>query len=221
MFLSSEVTGKLYEVKTYQMTDARGISHDSLQDILENQLMEDGVTYEIDILAASEKYCAVKCTITGKNGRKIYRVNDVNVEDVTSRDPSQQNFAQEHPLIAATNSAVDNAVKAYLKFPKVIPNDEFEPLEDVTEDKNTEMEHKETVMDSDVEETLEKSLAEKIAELGQVMAPPSSKYKDKTLAEIWEINQGWFNYIKNSNRSDTYIVAREFAKLKEMEKEQP
>lgn len=225
MLLLSEITGKEYEVKTYLMDkveNVRGLSHDSLQDILENQL--EGVSYSTEIIAASEKYCAVKCVITDENGRKIQRVSDINVEDVSSREVSQQNFAKEHPLIAATNSAVDNAVKAYLKFPKTVSNDEYEAYEESeknqeevssTEDLQTDLQ-----TENSEKETVEKSLSERIEELGQVMVPSSSKYKGKTLAEIWEINREWFNYIKNSNRSNTYAKAREFAKLKELEKEQ-
>ena len=226
MLLLSEITGKEYDVKTYPMEkveNVRGISHDSLQDILENQL--EGVSYSMEILAASEKYCAVKCVIEDDSGRKVQRVSDINVENVASREASQQNFAKEHPLIAAVNSAIDNAIKAYLKFPKTISNDEYEAFEELEKSKDkdtlTDAISNDSPSENVAEFNGEKSISERIEELGQIMAPSSSKYKDKTLAEIWEINQGWFNYIKNSNRSDTYTKAREFAKLKEMEKEQP
>lgn len=125
MLLKSEVTSMEYEIKTYTTEDgSRGICHESLQDILENQL-GDGVSYEIEVLAATETYCAAKCTITDGDSRKIQYFNDVNTNALEGREESQQRFAKAHPLIAAVQSAVDGAVKTYLKWPRVLPADSY------------------------------------------------------------------------------------------------
>ena len=119
MKIRSNVTGQSYEVKTYMNDDgSKGICHESLQDILENQL--DGATYDIQTLAATPTYCAAACVITGASGRKVQGFNDVNTELLEGRDPRQEAFAKSHPLIAAIQAAVDTAVRAYLQWPRVI-----------------------------------------------------------------------------------------------------
>lgn len=225
MQLFSEVTNKVYDVVTYQMKEKlKGISHDSLQDILENQLSEENVTYEVNVLASSETYAAVECIIhDASRNRTIKRFNDISINNVSSREEVQQNFAKEHPLIAAANSAIDNAVKAYLKFPKVIVEDAEEPTvpeESIPEEPSEDISSNSTEFTGmnppEEDEEEEVDVLTRIKELGSKKAPSSSKYKNMTYDEIYEKNPGWFNYVKDKNRSDTYKDAREYINLKKI-----
>lgn len=127
MKLFSEVTGMEYEVKTYPMENGmRGISHESLQDILENHLTE--ISYNTEVLAATESYCAAKCSIADirdDGTRKIQAFNDVNTNALEGREPEQEKFARAHPLLAATQSAIDTAVRAYLKWSRCYPDENY------------------------------------------------------------------------------------------------
>lgn len=270
MLLKSEITGQEYEVKMYVTEDGkRGICHESLLDILVNKLVP-GVSYNTEVLTASETYCAAKCTITDDNCRKVQAFIDVNTNFMEGRDKSQESFVKAHPLISATNSAVDTAVRDYLNWPRVFPPENAESIgssvvteyanlpEDIGEEdlnagstvEDTETNTKdvpvekaseegdiktaETLPDTNSvgEEPTEESKKDdsddnavfkaRLAELGKVNAPSSSKYSKMTLEEIWEKYPNWFSYIKNNNKSTTYAEAREYAKLRELlaEKEQ-
>lgn len=120
MKVTSPITGKEYEVKTFMMEEgAYGICHESYQHILENELGPE-VTYDIEVLNATSGYCAVKCVIQDSNNRKVIGFNDVNTSRLVGRDSSQEQFTKAHPLITATQAAVDTAVRSYLKFPRVL-----------------------------------------------------------------------------------------------------
>lgn len=124
MILKSEVTKLEYEVKTYTKEDGqRGICHESLLEILENQMPSD-VSYNVEVLSATETYCAAECTITDDSCRKIQRFSDVNTNMLGEREPEQEAFAKMHPLLTAVNSAIDAAVRSYLKWPRMYPPEE-------------------------------------------------------------------------------------------------
>lgn len=120
MKVTSPITGREYEVKTFMMEEgAYGICHESYQQILENELGPD-VTYDIEVINATAGYCAVRCVIQDSSGRKVIGFNDVNTSRLVGRDSSQEQFTKAHPLITATQAAVDTAVRAYLKLPRVL-----------------------------------------------------------------------------------------------------
>ena len=117
MIIRSKITGQEYLLKTYTMPDGKlRFDHAGLQKILENQL-EPGSTYEIRVLSCTYNYCAVMCTITDMSGRKVFGINDINTNRLGKRDPERAEFTKCHPLIAATDSAVDTAVRNYLGLP--------------------------------------------------------------------------------------------------------
>lgn len=243
MYLESKVTGKQYEVKTYAMEDGtRGICHESLQSILENEL---AVSYNVEALAATETYCAAKCTITDEAGRKVQGFNDVNTNLLEGRDGPQEKFAKAHPLISAVQAAVDTAVRAYLKWPRSleteapervsvvadepnIPDDVLAAEEAAAETPDTEaldgaMNPPEDEAPFNGDEVVEPETAEegddpvraRLAELGKKYPPSNSKYGKSTYDEIWENNRSWFNYIVNNSKSTNYADAKEYAKLRE------
>ena len=249
MKVKSRITGMEYEVDTYSSESGRvGIQHESLQHILENELI--GVDYEIDVITATPSYCAVKCTIRGEiKGKKrvISRVNDVNASILENRDPSMRNFTIEHPLIVATNAAVDAAVKGYLDWPNVLSSgttttvvndDDKIPVPDDIVEENPELadeeipelidEPKETPENEftgmnppepndipDGEDETENSDDARIIELGETYPPANCKYGKLTLAEIWDQDKGWMDYIKNNNRSKAYEKVREYIRLRQ------
>lgn len=120
MLLKSDVTGNEYNVKLFTNDDGtKGICHESLQDILENQLA--GIDYDIDVHSASASYFAASCTIRDlTTGRKVVGYNDVNMDAYDGKDGRQAAFAAAHPMITAIQAAVDMAVRAYLQWPRTI-----------------------------------------------------------------------------------------------------
>ena len=234
MKVKSNVTGKEYEVDTFSSEKGLGIQNDSLLHILENELTD--ADYDIEVITATEGYCAVKCTIKGEidgKRRKVERFNDVNASILENRDPSLRNFAKEHPLITATNAVVASAVKAYLGLPNILgakpelhddknntPDKDDEIPEILNDDAESESEftgmNPPEPADDDIPDGVEENTDEvRLKELGASYPPANCKYGKLTLDEIWEKDKGWMDYIKNNNRSKPYEKVREYIKLRE------
>lgn len=197
MILKSEVTGKEYEVKTFTAEEGKcGICHESLQKILEDEDWD----YTIEVAAATEYYAAVRCIIhSDELNRKIVNLQDINTRFVDAKDKTQERFTKAHPLVVATQNAVDAAVRAFLKWPRIIAAEEKAAAEETKENEKTEMN--------------EEELDQRIIELGKMKPPTNSRYAKMTFAEIWDASPGWFDYILKNNRSDTYKEAREYVIL--------
>lgn len=207
MILKSEVTGKEYEVKTFSAEEGKcGIYHESLQKILE----EEDWDYSIEVAAATEYYAAVRCIIYSKAlNRKIVNLQDINTKYLDAKDKTQERFIKAHPLVVATQNAVDAAVRAFLKWPRIIDSEEkadADAKEEAAAEEKAEAE-KESV------EMSEEDLTERLIELGKMKPPANSRYAKMTFAEIWDASPGWFDYISKNNRSDTYKEAREYVAL--------
>lgn len=115
MKLYSNVADKEFEVKTYDAgAGKKGICQESIERILFNELPD--VKHEFEVKTATANYSAVVFEIKDKNGRKVYGVNDVNVENTDI----EGEFTKKHPLIQAYQSAMSTALKSYLGWPNLM-----------------------------------------------------------------------------------------------------
>ena len=124
MKIFSEVTGREHEVKCFEAEGGFGVCHESLQNILENELGEDA-SYNTEVITATNTYAVAKCTISDDSGRKIQGFGDVNVNRLEGKVDSQDKFAKAHPTLVAIQTAVDTAVRSYLKWPRIVTADMF------------------------------------------------------------------------------------------------
>lgn len=124
MKIFSEVTGRTHEVKCFEAEGGFGVCHESLQNILENELGEDA-SYNTEVITATNTYAVAKCTISDDSGRKIQGFGDVNVNRLEGKVDSQDKFAKAHPTLVAIQTAVDTAVRSYLKWPRIVTADMF------------------------------------------------------------------------------------------------
>lgn len=101
-----------------------GICYESLEDILINQMPANlETTYSMDSITAGPDYCAVKCEISDIAGRHVVGFGDVSIDHTNFKDASSKQFAMEHPLTQAMQTAVTSAVNRYLDLPRVLTRD--------------------------------------------------------------------------------------------------
>jgi len=239
LMLKSDVIGKEFEVDTYEAGSGKlGIKDDCLYNILVNEMPSElEINHDIVAITATADYCAVRCTITDINGRKVQAFNDVSLGHLEKND----DFVKQHPLTQAVQSAVAAAVKRYLGWPRLLTSDGSDSTTviayDESETKKTETE---TVAENtEVTETSEaqtgaeadvkpeaKNKAQEVAqeieskelddysteELG-AMVITSGTHKDKAIAEVWESQPSWFDFIQKYS-SEKYKYAKEYAKRK-------
>ena len=155
MKIFSEVTGREHEVKCFEAEGGFGVCHESLQNILENELGEDA-SYNTEVITATNTYAVAKCTISDDSGRKIQGFGDVNVNRLEGKVDSQDKFAKAHPTLVAIQTAVDTAVRSYLKWPRIVTADMF--VEEDEEDASVS----ETDSESVSEETTASESSEEI-----------------------------------------------------------
>ena len=144
MKIFSEVTGREHEVKCFEAEGGFGVCHESLQNILENELGEDA-SYNTEVITATNTYAVAKCTISDDSGRKIQGFGDVNVNRLEGKVDSQDKFAKAHPTLVAIQTAVDTAVRSYLKWPRIVTADMF--VEEDEEDASASETDSESVSD--------------------------------------------------------------------------
>ncbi|WP_373262287.1 hypothetical protein [Hungatella hathewayi] len=128
MKINSEIVeGIEFDVTLYDTDNGRkGIMHECLEDIIYNRMPKElGVTCDIHILTVTPTYCAVKCEISDVKGRKVYGFNDTNLEHLEKDD----DFIKQHPLIKSVQSAMDIAIKTYLKWPRMYPGNGYATTE--------------------------------------------------------------------------------------------
>ena len=89
-----------------------GITHESLLNILENELIN--IDYKVELMSAMSPYFSVSCSIESTtNGRKVVRIGEVNL-DALDKKSQNYDFICSHPLFTAMKYAIDTAVTAYL-----------------------------------------------------------------------------------------------------------
>lgn len=241
MIIKSEVVeGIEFDVNLYDTDNGKkGITHESLEDIIYNRMPENlKVKCDIQILSVTPRYCAVKCEISDVNGRKVYGFNDTSLDHLEKDD----DFTKQHPLIKSVQSAMDIAIKTYLKWPRMFPGNGYSTTE-VSGDEGvvlpTEIEENsvqeenagttdftgmnppeepETEKIADAPKTESKNTGEDFSgysmeELG-AMKVKAGTHKDKTLDEMWETMPSWFDFVLNRSQSEKYNNAREYAKRK-------
>lgn len=246
MKIKSEIIeGIEFDVTLYDTDNGRkGIMHECLEDIIYNRMPKElGVKCEIKVLTATPTYCAVKCEISDINGRKVYGFNDTSLEHLEKDD----DFTKQHPLIKSVQSAMDIAVKTYLKWPRMyqgagyatteVSGDEGLVLPE--EENDAEQENETTKEFTGMNLPEESDNQEQPAENTKPKAEPNKNpgedfsscsmeelgtmkvktgtYKDKTLDEMWEEMPSWFDFVLNKSQSTKYDNAREYARRKKAE----
>lgn len=226
MKLYSNVVDKEFEVKTYDAgAGKRGICQESIERILFNELPD--VKHEFEVKTATANYSAVVFEIKDKNGRKVYGVNDVNVENTDI----EGEFTKKHPLIQAYQSAMSTALKSYLGWPNLMDSSYSGPAkvsviddsslvlppDDVIETNESELESNENTAVTEKTQTQEISkdefgmnppeepekVEEKETEKKEELDSLIEKYKDISTEELGNTKVGTGTY-KNKTYNEMW-----------------
>lgn len=113
MKIKSEILNQEFNVEFFKMKEnVLGITHESLLNILENELIN--IDYKVELMSAMSPYFSVSCSIESTiNGRKVVRIGEVNL-DALDKKSQNYDFICSHPLFTAMKYAIDTAVTAYL-----------------------------------------------------------------------------------------------------------
>lgn len=113
MKIRSEILNQEFNVEFFKMKEnVLGITHESLLNILENELLN--IDYKVELMSAMSPYFSVSCSIESTtNGRKVVRIGEVNL-DALDKKSQNYDFICSHPLFTAMKYAIDTAVTAYL-----------------------------------------------------------------------------------------------------------
>lgn len=113
MKIRSEILNQEFNVEFFKMKEnVLGITHESLLNILENELIN--IDYKVELMSAMSPYFSVSCSIESTtNGRKVVRIGEVNL-DALDKKSQNYDFICSHPLFTAMKYAIDTAVTAYL-----------------------------------------------------------------------------------------------------------
>lgn len=109
----SKIYDRNFDVDFYDVNQEKGlfgVTYQSLQEIVENELQH--VDVNVDVIKNEANYASVSCTVYDVNrDRKITRLADVNTDNLDKSSPNY-NFTRQHPLSIAYQTAVSLAVKA-------------------------------------------------------------------------------------------------------------
>lgn len=113
MKIKSKILNQEFNVEFFKMKEnVLGITHESLLNILENELIN--IDYKVELMSAMSPYFSVSCSIESTtNGRKVVRIGEVNL-DALDKKSQNYDFICSHPLFTAMKYAIDTAVTAYL-----------------------------------------------------------------------------------------------------------
>ena len=113
MKIKSKILDQEFNVEFFKMKEnVLGITHESLLNILENELIN--IDYKVELMSAMSPYFSVSCSIESTtNGRKVVRIGEVNL-DALNKKSQNYGFICSHPLFTAMKYAIDTAVTAYL-----------------------------------------------------------------------------------------------------------
>ena len=113
MKIKSKILDQEFNVEFFKMKEnVLGITHESLLNILENELIN--IDYNVELMSAISPYFSVSCSIESTtNGRKVVRIGEVNL-DALDKKSQNYDFICSHPLFTAMKYAIDTAVTAYL-----------------------------------------------------------------------------------------------------------
>ena len=113
MKIKSKILDQEFNVEFFKMKEnVLGITHESLLNILENELIN--IDYKLELMSAMSPYFSVSCSIESTtNGRKVVRIGEVNL-DALDKKSQNYDFICSHPLFTAMKYAIDTAVTAYL-----------------------------------------------------------------------------------------------------------
>lgn len=130
MQLQSNSLNRTFEFVTFEKEEngkvVRIILHDSLEDVIHNQV--GGVSYSYNIVASNKDHSVVVCSMWDNNGRKVEGIG----ESIPATLDTE--IAKNYPTLIATQRAFDRAAIRYLALPgKVFSNTEISLIDDVTD----------------------------------------------------------------------------------------
>lgn len=113
--IHSKYLNKEFKVNIYEK-DENGrtlnfITHDSLEDIIHNQIESGQVIYDYELVKISPEHCVAKCVISDKQGRRIVAIGESQPSTLTTE------IANDYPATMATQRAFGRAVIRYLMLP--------------------------------------------------------------------------------------------------------
>ena len=113
MKIKSKILDQEFNVEFFKMKEnVLGITHESLLNILENELIN--IDYKVELMSAMSPYFSVSCSIESTtNERKVVKIGEVNL-DALDKKSQNYDFICSHPLFTAMKYAIDTAVTAYL-----------------------------------------------------------------------------------------------------------
>ena len=119
--IHSKYLNKDFQVNIYEK-DENGrtlsiITHDSLEDIIHNQIESGQVVYDYELVKISPEHCVAKCVISDKQRRRIVAIGE------SKPSTLETEIAANYPATIATQRAFGRAVIRYLILPgKVFSN---------------------------------------------------------------------------------------------------
>ena len=131
MELKSKALNANFEFVTFEKKGDRGqniriILHDSLQDVIHNQV-KTGLRYSFEIVSADPAHSVVICSMTDKDGREVREIGESIPKTLDSE------IASNYPTLIASQRAFDRAAIRYLDLPgKVFSNMEID-ISDITD----------------------------------------------------------------------------------------
>ena len=140
MKIQSKILDQEFNVEFFKMKEnVLGITHESLLNILENELIN--IDYKVELMSAMSPYFSVSCSIESTtNGRKVVRIGEVNL-DALDKKSQNYDFICSHPLFTAMKYAIDTAVTAYLGISSSYAENSIQEEEKNIKSNNDDEEH--------------------------------------------------------------------------------
>lgn len=140
MKIKSKILDQEFNVEFFKMKEnVLGITHESLLNILENELIN--IDYKVELMSAMSPYFSVSCSIESTtNGRKVVRIGEVNL-DALDKKSQNYDFICSHPLFTAMKYAIDTAVTAYLGISSSYAENSIQEEEKNIKSNNDDEEH--------------------------------------------------------------------------------
>lgn len=140
MKIKSKILDQEFNVEFFKMKEnVLGITHESLLNILENELIN--IDYKVELMSAMSPYFSVSCSIESTtNGRKVVRIGEVNL-DALDKKSQNYDFICSHPLFTAMKYAIDTAVTAYLGISSSYAENSIQEEEKNIKPNNNDEEH--------------------------------------------------------------------------------
>lgn len=129
--IHNDILDKDIELKMFirdKQTAKLGVCYECLENLLINEMPPElEVNYTLDIISANPDYAAAKCEITDIRGRHAFGCGDVSINNTKFLNEDQKQFALEHPITLAVQTAISAAVTKYLNLQRSYDDENPEP----------------------------------------------------------------------------------------------